>query len=389
MKKQKSKERKETSSRLKGFSSSALTAIQYGFTPFERVSIKNEYHALAKQADRDAHEAEDKDLDIHTEEKIALLAIAEEKGVQGGQPLMTYRESNVRGSTLITLDVIGNGRGVSEALLLACGAAILRDAGIADSVVEINCIGDKDSTNRFLREIGNYYRKNIALLPPACRVLLKKDISALLTCEHEKCQELAESAPRSMNYLTEASRVHFQEVLEYLEGARISYTLSDMLLPTRQYCTHTVFRIRTESRPDKTIGYGSRWNSLSKKIGGKREISGVSLALKIPEDSLKKPAAGFAIKAPRFFFIHVGPEARLLGVDLIEKLRQNGIPVLHAIIKDKLSGQLAQAEESKVPYVIMMGQKECVEQCVIVRNTENRSQDVVKLATLPEYLKKL
>jgi hypothetical protein len=66
-----------------------------------------------------------------------------------------------------------------------------------------------------------------------CRQLFKKDPFELLGCQNEKCKKINEMAPRSMNFLSEASRIHFQEVLEYMEALGIPYKINNILSATR------------------------------------------------------------------------------------------------------------------------------------------------------------
>ena len=47
------------------------------------------------------------------------------------------------------------------------------------------------------------------------------------------------------------------------------------------------------------------------------------------------------------------------------------------------------AEKSGAPYTIIFGQKEAIDQTVIVRNMETRSQENVKHKNLAEYMKTL
>jgi histidyl-tRNA synthetase len=42
-----------------------------------------------------------------------------------------------------------------------------------------------------------------------------------------------------------------------------------------------------------------------------------------------------------------------------------------------------------VPYVIIFGQREAMDNTVIIRNMQNRSQDTVKIVDLLSYIKKL
>ena len=60
-----------------------------------------------------------------------------------------------------------------------------------------------------------------------------------------------------------------------------------------------------------------------------------------------------------------------------------------ALSKDSLGAQLGMAEKSGAPYTIIFGQKEAIEQTVIVRNMATRSQETVKQKNLAEYMKNL
>ena len=82
-------------------------------------------------------------------------------------------------------------------------------------------------------------------------------------------------------------------------------------------------------------------------------------------------------------------EAKQKSLRLIEILRKAHIPIYHSLMRDKLLAQLNTAENLKVPYVLIMGQKESMENSVIVRNTQNRSQDTIKIECLCDHLKKI
>jgi histidyl-tRNA synthetase len=60
-----------------------------------------------------------------------------------------------------------------------------------------------------------------------------------------------------------------------------------------------------------------------------------------------------------------------------------------ALSKDSLGAQLAVAEKSGAPYVIIFGQMEAVQNNVIVRNMETRSQETVAITELASYIKQL
>jgi histidyl-tRNA synthetase len=62
---------------------------------------------------------------------------------------------------------------------------------------------------------------------------------------------------------------------------------------------------------------------------------------------------------------------------------------LHAIAKDKLGGQINTAAVSGAPYIILVGQKEALENSVIIRNSANHAQEIVPIPNLAIRAKEL
>jgi histidyl-tRNA synthetase len=73
---------------------------------------------------------------------------------------------------------------------------------------------------------------------------------------------------------------------------------------------------------------------------------------------------------------------------LIDSLRRAGIPVFHDLASDSLSAQLRDAESRKVKYTLIIGQKEFVEDTVILRDMDVRNQEYVTHEALIKKLKR-
>jgi histidyl-tRNA synthetase len=287
---------------------------------------------------------------------------------------------------------LGTNKSIAEALLIKASMAILADAGETDLHVEINSIGDKESIARFTREVTAYYRRSMSELPAACKQLLKKDVFALLGCDHEACLRLAADCPKSINFLSEKSRQHFKEVLEYLEALGIPYNINNSLVANRDYCSETVFEIRDSEPKSHPKAIGIRYDTLAKRLGHKKELFavGVSLALnkKKADATLVKKSTIAKILDPQICFMQLGFEAKLKSLELLEILRKARIPVNHSLAKDKMAGQVGMAEKMQAPTVVIMGKKEAMEGSVIVRETSTRSQDSIRFDDVAAALKK-
>ncbi len=377
----------------------------YGFTPLAHPQIHPEDSTEAKKisegeiiVDHDNHE---EGATVRLEEKIALLRLYErEKMGSLPQPVMfSYRKpfsGDRRKPSNKELhygfEILGTNKSIAEAILIQAAISILKETGHEDLHVEINSIGDKESLARFTREVTAYYRKHLHTLPAKCRDTFKKDVFSLLGCDHAECLKLAEDCPKAINFLSERSRQHFKEVLEFLETLEIPYSINNALVANRDYCDETVFEIRTSDPKAHPLAIGIRYDALAKRLGHKKELSAVGVSIALPTKAVKTAAIKASTVAkildPQICFMQLGFEAKLKSLKLVETLRQARIPIMQSLAKDKMAGQVGMAEKYQSPIVIIMGKKEAMENSVIIRETVTRSQDSVLVTDAPARLKK-
>ena len=372
-------------------------ALYYGFTPVEAPVVNKRDEVLAKmlkeiEINHKDHSPNSEVFNLCLEEECVLLANYQEKEFwKLPHPIMISYESASKKrkpkERHFNLHIMGAHQSIAEATILKTIMVILDEEGYKDLTVEINSLGDKDSIAKFNRELVAYYRKNISSLPAECKQTLKNDPLELLSCSHEKCKELAANAPKSLTFLTEKGRTHFKEVLEYLESMNIPYNINHGLVGKR-FAAETVFEVRTSD--DKMVALGMRYDALSKRIGLKKEVAAVGAQLVFESTEREKIKKGSPVtKKPKFYFIQLGFGAKLKSLRVIEILRQAKVPLYQSLSKDKLQGQMAVAENLKIPYTIIMGQKEAMEDSVIVRDMPTRSQNTVKIDELAKYIEKL
>jgi histidyl-tRNA synthetase len=378
-------------------------AVYYGFRPTKSPTIAKSDLDAAKGTEEgdfvDDEMGKKGRLPLHAEEKIALIRTYHEAGWQNeSQPVMLYFKDPYRGSLkksgyhrYADLEILGPSGSIAEATLIQTTRTMLAEEGYAETAVEINSLGDRDSIARFARELTVYYRKNINEMTPEARQLFKRDIFDLLSSHDESVKELNAKAPRSMDFLTESSRRHLEEVLEYCEALNIPYTINNSLIGNRKYCSETIFAIIDTSagkKDQRILAIGVRYNGLARRLGMKRDIQGLGMSLLIKGEniSLRKPVS--KMKRPVASFMQLGMESKLISLDVIERLRQVKIPLYLSLAKDRLGAQVSANEKFHTPYSIVMGKKEAVEKTTIVRKTDTHAQDIVPLDQLAKYMKK-
>lgn len=287
--------------------------------------------------------------------------------------------------SILGLEIFGIGGSIGEALLIRTALSLLYDAGFEDLMIVQNSLGDKESLSDYEKMLNSYIRKNNTNMPPDLKKEIKESVFALPTITQEAHQKWKHETPKSMSFLSEPSRKHFKEVVEYIESFDIPYSIDPSLIASPQSCVHTVFEIRDKDGITRASGY--RYTKLAKKIGFKKELHAMTATINLGKKD--KEAISKPIPKPKFYLVQLGMGAKAEALQVIEILRKAKIPVGHALAKDKLQSQIGTAENMKVSHILLIGQKEAYEKTVVVRDNETRAQESVPLKDLVTYLKAL
>ena len=399
------------------FEKAQEVALYYGFKPIETPIMEHEeiFTTTIGEGtdivDKEMYTLKTKGGDhlaLRPEHTAPLMRAYIEHGMQNTpQPVMFYQYGPVfrhdkpqrgryRQFWQFDLDVLGNDKSIMDALVIKTGMTILEEAGASNLSIDINSIGDKECRNGYIKELTNYYKKHINNLPAVDRERLKTNPLRILDSKEEKTKEINAGAPDSVSFLCVSCKKHFKEVLEYLEEMGIQYNLNKCLVRGLSYYTRTVFEVYTESVEEgglpTQVASGGRYDYLARQLGGKKDVPAVGFSMgvdRVIESSWYKNLTPRILKKPKIYFIQLGAEAKLKSLNIIEILRKAHIPIVQSLSKDSLGSQLSIAEKLAVPYAIIFGVKEAIDNSVIVRDMSNRSQDTVKLGKLLEYLKEL
>jgi len=408
----------ETYYHFQGFFEKAQeVAVYYGFKPIDTPLLEHEEIFTTSIGvgtdiiDKEMYTLKTKGGDhlaLRPEHTASLMRAYIEHGMQSmPQPVMFYQYGPVfrhdkpqkgryRQFWQFDLDSLGNEKSIMDALVIKAGMTILEEAGAPNLSIDINSIGDKECRSGYIRELTNYYKKHINQLPGVDRERLKINPLRILDSKEEKTKEINENAPDAVSFLCPSCKKHFKEVLEYLEEMNIGYNINKNLVRGLSYYTRTVFEVYTKSEEEDgapvQIASGGRYDYLARQIGGKKDVPAVGFSIgvdRIVESAWYKKLSPRVIKKPKMYFIQLGSEAKLKSLNIVEILRKAHIPIAQSLSKDSLGSQLAIAEKLNIPYALIFGVKEALDNSVIVRDMGSRSQDTVKLTKLLEYLKEL
>lgn len=359
----------------------------YGFRP-------------AKELEQVARNRLEKRVGAHSFDAVARVCTTCAL-LRPGEPALAYwaspapaflpKQHSPRESGEFGLQVVGAADALGEVLLIKVLAAIVTEWGTGVARVRVNATGDKDSQQRFLRELATYLRKHAPSLSEGCRERALTDPMSPYVCTHAECREVLQGAPRPMNFLSEKSRAHFRLVLEHLENLDLPYEIDDLLMGDER---EPQFAFAVDlSGEDATVlsARGGRFDEYLRRSTLRKESTGVGGSI-----FFKKTGAASATfkslpqaPAPKVYFVQLGTRAKLQGLQVVDMLRRAQIPLRQSFDASHLSPQLNAAKALGVSYMLIMGQREALDGTVIIRSADNSSQTTIVVSELPRFLRGL
>ena len=215
---------------------------------------------------------------------------------------------------------------------------------------------------------------------PAERAKLGEVFEAaeLLACMKEE----SDGMPSPTDHLSEASRKHFEAVLEYLETTDTPYELAPELLSRGGSWAETCFEITTP----EASAWGSRYNELAKPFF-KGSVHSIGAVLRFTTEDRQPIAPVKERSSPRFVFVHIGDEAKRESMKMADEFRKARIPMTQAMGVASLSEQMRIAETANPQYLLIMGRKEALERSVILRERSTHTETFIPLDSLMDRLK--
>jgi len=300
---------------------------------------------------------------------------------------------------------IGTKKNIYDAIAIQAAYSILDDiySKKSEIVVDVNFVGDKESVQKFVKELNHFFKKHQKNIPKNILALSKKNIyqafaeleNVEITSQNKKGESENISIPNPIDYLSEVSRLEFKDILEYIENLDLNFRINPFLFNNSDLYAGIIFKAQnlTEGKDSVTVR-GGRHDIISKKILGKKEISILSVYIEGLKNLSKivKPLSSLKTideSDVKFFYAQFGNEARFKTLRILDMMLRANILIHHDLSKDKISLQLQHAEKLNVPYLLLVGHKEALQNSVMVRNMKNLSQESIELNSLVEYIKKL
>ncbi|KND61001.1 Histidyl-tRNA synthetase [Candidatus Burkholderia verschuerenii] len=258
------------------------------------------------------------------------------------------------------------------------------DLGLTGIRLELNSLGQAEERAAHRKELIAYLEQHIDILDEEAKRRLHTNPLRVLDTKNPAMQEMAQNAPKLVDFLGEESRKHFEGVQRLLKANNIPFTINPRLVRGLDYYNLTVFEWVTDKLGAQgTVAGGGRYDPLIEQLGGKPTAAcgwamGVERILELlKEEQLVPEAEGTDV-----YVVHQGEAAAEKAFIVAERLRDMGLDVILHCSPDGASAsfksQMKKADASGAAFAVVLGDNELAQGTIGVkplRRTSNETDD--------------
>ena len=283
----------------------------------------------------------------------------------------------------VGIEAIGLDDAAIDAEVIAIADAGFKAIGLSKYRLEITSLGDAESRAAHRIDLVKFIAGMKLDEATAARAALNP--LRLFDDKRPEIKDAMAKAPLLVDYLSESSRAHFEQVKKYLDVLGISYVLNSRMVRGLDYYTGTTFEFVHELLGAQSgIGGGGRYDGLMAELGG-QSLSGIGFGLGVDRALLAAEAEGVITEnsfVSDLFIIPLGDAAKEMAMKIASQLRNAGKSIEIAFGDRALKGAMKGADKSGARYVIVLGESEISSATVELKEMKTGATSSVKIDSL-------
>lgn len=282
------------------------------------------------------------------------------------------------------VEVFGSRNPATDVETMVLSMDLFKQYAITDLKLVINSLGSTESRQQYREALIEYLEPFFEELSKDSQERLYKNPLRVLDSKDKKDKVIVKDAPSILDYLDEASLVHFKAVQDMLTDLDIPFEIDTNMVRGLDYYNDTIFEVITTNPKfgaNATICAGGRYDGLVEEVGG-------------PET----PAFGFGFGLERLvllldhmdyaypelnpldaYIVTMGEEANREANKLAYALRQNGLSVEREFMDRKAGKQFKTADKLNAKLVFTLGKNEIEQGVVQVKDLNSGDQSELSL----------
>lgn len=259
-----------------------------------------------------------------------------------------------------------------DAEVILMGSRLLRELGLVEDEhvrLELNCLGSPDERRAHREALIAHLEAHKELLDEDSQRRLYTNPLRVLDTKNPALQEMANAAPRLLDFLGEASLAHFNGVRAILDAAGVKYTINPRLVRGLDYYNLTVFEWMTDKLGSQgTVCGGGRYDGLIEQLGGK-PAPAVGFGMGLERMLLLLEEVGAPVEVPQPDAYAIVPSAEGLPQVMValEQLRAAGVSVVLHPGQSSMKSQFKKADASGAAFALVFGPDELAQGLVAVK----------------------
>ena len=217
---------------------------------------------------------------------------------------------------------------------------------------------------------------------------MQKNPLRVIDCKVDACKKIVANAPRTIEYLDDECREHFEELKSLLDELGIEYTIDTGIVRGLDYYTKTVFEFVDSD--GFTLCGGGRYDGLVHEIDEKQDIPAVGFGMGIERILyfMEKEGVEFPPAEPVELYVGIlGKEARGRAYRIVDGLRRQGIIVETDYMDRSVKAQMKYANKLGAKKTVIIGTQELADNCARIKDMETGEQAEVALDAIADYMK--
>lgn len=288
-------------------------------------------------------------------------------------------------------EVFGSDNPSIDAEIISIPVNIYKILGLKGIKVNINSLGDKESRENYRNALIKHFEPHIETLCEDCKDRFKKNPLRILDCKIDSEKEIMKTAPKTIDYLNETSKDHFEKVKKSLEALEIDYIVNPKIVRGLDYYTHTVFEVEADIEKfgsQKVLCGGGRYNGLIEQIGGPI-TSGVGFAIGLERllNALDAEEINLddedGIDA---YIIPISETETTYAMGLTQALRLSGFKTEMDYNNRKMQNNFKQADKLNAKFIIIIGEEEVTTNLLTIKNNKTKEEYKIDVDDIIDFL---
>ena len=325
-----------------------------------------------------------------------------ENGLAGGvMPLKMYyitpvfryerpQAGRLREHHQFGVEIFGGKGPETDAEVILLARDYIAALGVENVELNLNSIGCKHCRPKFNEALREYLRPHLPQMCPTCNARFEKNPLRILDCKEERCAEINAGAPKTVDFLCDECREHFEKLKEILSACGVAYKLNPKLVRGLDYYSKTVFEfVSTDIGAQGTVLGGGRYDTLIENLGGPSVPavgfgSGIERMLLVLENTGKR----IPEEAPLgVYAAGLDEEGRKAAFALADKLRKEGVSAEFDHAERSVKAQFKYAGKAGARFVVVIGSNELASGAYTVKDMADSSSVTVKAEEAVAHLK--